>query len=128
MRVKVFADACRSQHPAVADQDHFLQAKTEPQFVDLRGDGLGIARIALEDFHCDGATFRGSQQSAGHLYITTVLIARMAKAGQRAVTAFEIGGTEVIEDQRNRLTSGAWREHFRMQIWIRRVSSQSRAL
>src|SRR5579862_7129418 len=100
MRVQVFADACRSQHPAVADQDHLLQAKTETQFVDLRGDGLGVAGVALVDLDGNRAAFRCGQQSESDLRITAALVARMAKAGQRAVTAFEISGTEVIEDQR----------------------------
>ena len=66
----------------------------------MRRDGLGIAGVALEDLHGDGAALRAGHQSEDDLRVAAAFIAGMAEAGQRAVAAFKVSGADVVEDQR----------------------------
>src|SRR5260370_27348470 len=97
---EVIADARRGEHPAIADQHDLLQAETLAQFLDLRRDGLGIACVALEDLHSDGAALRVGHQSEDDLQVAAAFIAGMAEAGERAAAAFKVSGADVVEDQR----------------------------
>ncbi len=70
-----------------------------PQFLDLRRDGLGIAGVALEDFHGDGTALGVGHQSEDDLRVAAAFIAGMAEASERAVAAFKVSGADVVEDQ-----------------------------
>ena len=60
--LEVLAQACLGQHAAIADDDKALEREALAQLAQLRGDGVGIRGVALEDLDRDRATLGVAQQ------------------------------------------------------------------
>src|ERR1039457_3799869 len=91
--------ARRGQHTAVSDQDQLLQLETLPQFVDLRRYRFGIPRVTRKNLHGHRAALGIGQQSEDNLRVPVTLVTRMSKPRQPAAMAFEVSGTDVIQNQ-----------------------------
>src|SRR5439155_8930870 len=70
------------------------------QLLDLRRQGQRIGGIALEHLDGDRATVGGAHQANDNLRPVAPVVAAVAMLGQFAAASFEVGGGNVVEQQR----------------------------
>ena len=92
--------ACAGQHSAVADHDHALQVEALLQLVDLRRQHHRIGGIAFEHLDRYRAAVGGAHQADDNLRPVTAVVAAVAIPRQFAAASFEIGGGDIVEQQR----------------------------
>ena len=93
-------DARLCQHAAIADKHDAFEPKLLFELVDLGCDRRGIADVAFENLDRDRAAFGRAKQSDDDLQLAALAVAIVAPFGQGAGAAFEIGGGDVVENQR----------------------------
>ena len=99
LRAQVLADAPGGEHPPVADQDQLAEAEAVAEFGHLGGHRPGVGGVAGEDLDGDRAALPGAEQAEDDLQGVALAVAAVAAPGQRAASALEVGGGEVVEDE-----------------------------
>jgi len=98
-RPEILHNPCVRDHPAIPDQHDPRQPKLLADLSDLRGQRLGIARIALEHLHRHRAPFPIRQEPKDDLQLVALAIARVAQPRQRTTPAFEVGRRDVVQGE-----------------------------
>src|SRR5439155_1767189 len=93
-------DPRTGQQSAVAHHHHALQLETLLQLVDLRRQRQRIGGIAFEHLDRDRAAVGRAHQTDDNLRPVTTVVAAVAMLRQFAAASFEIGGGDVVEQQR----------------------------
>jgi hypothetical protein len=75
------------------------RANRSRKFVHLRGNSFWIAGVAWEDFHRDGTASGAGEKAEDDLGRAGLVVAGVTEFGERAVTAFEVSGSEVLKNQ-----------------------------
>ena len=88
------------QQSAVADHHHALQVEALLQLVDLRRQRHRIGGVAFEHLDRDRAAFGRTHQADDNLRPVTTVVAAVAMLRQFAAASFEIGGGDIVEQQR----------------------------
>ncbi len=93
-------DARAGQHAAVAHHDHALQLEALFQLVDLCRQRRRIGGVAFEHLDRDRAAVGRAHQPDDKLRPIGTVVAAVAMLRQFAAASFEIGGGDVVEQQR----------------------------
>ena len=94
------ANAGVGEQAPVAHQDELSQMKLLPQFLELRCQRGGIARVAGKYLNGHRAPRRVTHQPHHNLHLTLFPVAAVAKLRHRTGTPFEIRRGEVAQDER----------------------------
>ena len=98
-RAQRLLDARAGQHSAIAHHHHALQLETL-QLVDLRRQRHRIGGIAFEHLDRHRAALGRAHQADDNLRPVDAVIAAVPMLRQFAAASFEIGGGDVVEQQR----------------------------
>jgi hypothetical protein len=82
------------------DHHHALQLETLLQLVDLCRQPQGIGGIAFKHLHRDRAAVGPAHQADDNLRPVATVVAAVAMVRQFAAAPFEIGGGDIVEQQR----------------------------
>jgi hypothetical protein len=99
-RAQRLLDARAGQQSAVAHHHHALQLEALLQLVDLRRQGHRIGGVAFEHLDRYRAAVGRAHQADDNLRPVTAVVAAVAMLRQLAAAPFEIGGGDIVEQQR----------------------------
>ena len=99
-RAQRLLDPRAGQQAAVADHHHALQLEPLLQLVDLRRQRHRIGGVAFEHLDRDRAAVSGAHQADDQLRPVAPVVAAVAMLRQFAAASFEVGGGDVVEQQR----------------------------
>ena len=111
-RAQRLLDPRAGQQSAVAHHHHALQLEALLQLVDLRRQRQRIGGIAFEHLDRDRAAVGRAHQADDNLRPVAAVVAAVAMLRQFAAASFEIGGGDIVEQQRAILQVAAGQRGF----------------
>jgi hypothetical protein len=99
-RFDVLGDARLGDHPAIADQDHMVEAAALLELLDLGGQRDRIGRVAVKHLNGDRAAVGGAEQAVGDLQRALPPVSAVSALGERAATPFHVARRNVVQHER----------------------------
>src|SRR5271169_616730 len=92
-------DLWAPDHTAIADEGDLTPSKTRNDFVDLRGECLGVLSISGKDFNCQRASRAVAQQPNDNLLLSTFPIAVVTESAEGVVFALKVSAGDIVEKE-----------------------------